>query len=479
MKPKTFATLLITAILLFGFVSPVSANPVLPSHLGPDNPDYPGSLEAVETARIFINSIKSTTNSIRDISMVMVDDHPWVAYYDETEKDLEVAHYLGGSSSTGNCGPNDSWQCDTVDSTGDVGQFSSIAHTPGSGLIFGSKIGITYYDATGPGNTYLKYTYHSCWLDLTVGIQCGWSAPIVLGYNANRSSLKYDPDGNEYVAMYYPVFNAVYIISPLYTSGTPCASLDFPWKCILVENMDGEDDDSYVSLDLNKDGHPYLAYYDPVNHLLRYAWEYPGGSCGGGSWSCKTIESGEDIGKGIQLHVAKSNPPSPSDKTTMAYYNATTGMLRLAQFVESGGDCGWGNNLQCFDIDEMGTGIADPNISMAASSDGVPYIGYVAWIGGFPGAISLRVAKPAFLGNCGPSWSIPPYLTFHTWQCSEIDSAGFLGGIVDPAIGVYSTGKYGLAYSSWFTLIGTPSMTTYSLDFASQREVTYIPLIAR
>jgi hypothetical protein len=43
----------------------------------------------------------------------------YVSYYDETNKDLHLAEYVG---SGGNCGTNLSWFCQTIDSGGDVGK---------------------------------------------------------------------------------------------------------------------------------------------------------------------------------------------------------------------------------------------------------------------------------------------------------------------------------------------------------------------
>ena len=63
---------------------------------------------------------------------------PYVSYYDTTNKDLKVAWYVGTG---GNCDANSAWRCRTVDSEGDVGQFSSIA-VSANGVI------VVYHDAS-------------------------------------------------------------------------------------------------------------------------------------------------------------------------------------------------------------------------------------------------------------------------------------------------------------------------------------------
>lgn len=63
-----------------------------------------------------------------------------VGYYNATDGDLRMAHFLGPGQGD-NCGPDDTWYCQTVDSQDDVGQYSSIAAAAGG-------VGIAYHDAT-------------------------------------------------------------------------------------------------------------------------------------------------------------------------------------------------------------------------------------------------------------------------------------------------------------------------------------------
>ena len=84
----------------------------------------------------------------------------WVSYYDAGSKDLRVAHQVGNG---GNCGPSNSWFCETVDSGGDVGQYSSIT-------VEGGNARIAYFDAS---NGYLKYAYLSAGTKLVHIIDIG------------------------------------------------------------------------------------------------------------------------------------------------------------------------------------------------------------------------------------------------------------------------------------------------------------------
>ncbi|MGD2146675.1 MAG: hypothetical protein PVH41_08280 [Anaerolineae bacterium] len=77
---------------------------------------------------------------------------PCTSYYDATSHDLRKVHHVGHG---GNCGPDNAWPCKTADSGGDVGKHSSIAIYPGWPSGAGPwGMGIAYHDAT---NGSLKY----------------------------------------------------------------------------------------------------------------------------------------------------------------------------------------------------------------------------------------------------------------------------------------------------------------------------------
>ncbi|MGD9148614.1 MAG: hypothetical protein PVI80_23830, partial [Anaerolineae bacterium] len=87
----------------------------------------------------------------------------YVSHYDATNGDLRMAHYMRGEPG-GNCGPGDSWYCQTVDSGNDVGQYSSIAAVAGG-------VNIAYHDATNGDLKWAEstdYPYHRTWRIRTV-----------------------------------------------------------------------------------------------------------------------------------------------------------------------------------------------------------------------------------------------------------------------------------------------------------------------
>lgn len=58
------------------------------------------------------------------IALLPLNDFLAISYYDATNQSLMVATPIAGH--LGNCGTSNNWACVTLDSSGDVGRFSSI-----------------------------------------------------------------------------------------------------------------------------------------------------------------------------------------------------------------------------------------------------------------------------------------------------------------------------------------------------------------
>lgn len=69
-------------------------------------------------------------------------NRPSIAYYDASAQHLKYASFI--DVGTGNCGPGNKWQCDTIDDIGNVGRFASLRIPK---HVYGSPF-IGYYDAT-------------------------------------------------------------------------------------------------------------------------------------------------------------------------------------------------------------------------------------------------------------------------------------------------------------------------------------------
>ncbi len=110
-------------------------------------------------------------------------ENPHISYYDETNGDLKYAYYVGAG---GNCGPSNTWQCDTVDSEGDVGTYTSLT------LDESGNPHISYYDDANGDLKYARWD-GSQWLIETVDST---------GYVGQYTSLALDGGGNPHISYY-------------------------------------------------------------------------------------------------------------------------------------------------------------------------------------------------------------------------------------------------------------------------------------
>jgi len=332
------------------------------------------------------------------------NDTTYISYYDATNKNLRLAMNRGFGSG-GNCGPNNSWLCQTIDSGGDVGMYSSIDVNPTTG-----GIGIAYYDAT---NGRLKYVYGE------ICPTCSWSVDVIdtpllfpTDNKGQYASLKYHSNGKPYIAYYFekPGVDALmlaYYVGSMGNCGVGSAA--GKWKCDTIQT--GEGVGQYASLVLDGAGNRHIAYYDAANGDLWYATSGSGINCGpgGNTWLCYPVSVANDVGKYASLYVDNGG------HFHIAYYDATTDELNYAVDVGSGGNCGILGSAQCETIDSMWTDSHPMGVSMAEDAAGYPIIAYQAKSG------SLNVAQPLTAlglsvggGNCGPE------NPFSTWYCQTI-----------------------------------------------------------
>ncbi|MGD2178913.1 MAG: hypothetical protein PVG71_13955 [Anaerolineae bacterium] len=341
-----------------------------------------------------------------------VNNTTYVSYYDATNKALRMATN-GGFGSAGNCGPNNSWRCQTVDSGADFGKYSSIAIKPASGGgIYYPEIGIAYYDAT---NGKLKYAYGA------ICPTCSWSKdtvdqPILFPTDntGQYTSLKYHSNGTPYIAYYFENTSGVDAlkVASFVDSGGNCGygTATGEWQCDTIQT--GEGVGQYASLALDGGGNRHIAYYDGGNGDLWYATSSSGANCGpgGNTWLCYPISSTADVGQYASLYV------DDGDHFHIAYHDATADTLQYAVDVGGGGNCGVLGSAQCDEIDSMMTGYHPLGVSMAEDAAGYPIIAYQSEFG------SLNVARPvAALGLSGGGGNCGPENPFSTWYCETIN----------------------------------------------------------
>lgn len=365
------------------------------------------------------------------------DNQPYISYYNATDHDLMLASpMLSGES---NCGGIYSyWWCRAVDgdglegrSTDDTGQYSSIAFWQDSGDENTWKLGISYYDATNHG---LKYAVWNCVLN-----HCEWIYYTIdwedsYYYVGMYTSLHFDSNGGPHIAYYG--LNNLGADDLWYTTyvadGTGNCPGSHYWECQVVDSGTGVG--KFASLDMRFDDTVYIAYYTEATGDLKYAYYGGIGNCGAGNaWICTTIDSVGNVG-GYTSIVA---PSYSGDIYRVAYYDLVNHQLKYAR---SGanlgfGNCGPSNSWQCHVVDDMSESLP-VGISMKLDADGYPIIAYQYKEHGNPQAYSqLRIARPypvyhdSDFGNCG---SIPPGYGVLYWRCT----------ILDPGDGYHDAGSF-------------------------------------
>jgi hypothetical protein len=454
MKVRSVFALMLSVMLL------LTAGPGLAFGAQPTGASYVDDMNADPVANAPWFNIEvdtpGDTGQHTSVAINQVTDTTYVSYYDYTNKTLRLAMNKGFG--IGNCGPNNSWLCQTVDTTYGVGQYSSIAVNPSNG-----EIGIAYYDAT---NRQLKYAHGE------ICPTCTWSKDIIdkpllpsviVGQYA---SLKYHSDGTPYIAYYFENtsnVDSLKVASYVGSGGVGCSgSVASMWKCDSIQT--GEGVGQFASLALDGAGNRHIAYYDGSNGDLWYATSSTGANCGPGmnTWLCYPVDSLNDVGKYASLYVDNGND------FHIAYYDATTDKLKYAFDKGSGGNCGVLGSAQCDTIDSMPPDIHPLGVSIAEDSAGYPIIAYQSVDGSLKAARPLpALGLPGGSGNCGPE------IPFSTWHCETIDPDNPWvpyrnGDFV--SIALHPSGLATIAYYGFIT------STQGNLNVSSQRFQIYLPV---
>ncbi|MGC9025290.1 MAG: PKD domain-containing protein, partial [Chloroflexia bacterium] len=217
---------------------------------------------------------------------------PYISYYDATYGDLKLARRVGTG---GNCGPNGSWRCETIDTTGDVGRYTSLA-LAGAGWAT-AKIAHTG-EGLGLGN-HLYYTWYN-------NVEENWVSTVVdtsLLYPWNGVSMALDAAKRPHIA-----YGNASALKYAYYDGAS-------WHIETVTS----DTQGYVSLALDPAGRVHIAYLGGISEPnLRYAWRDAGGV-----WHQEVVDSSPASGLYTSLSLS-------SDLPHIAYVEYDSGNLKYA-----------------------------------------------------------------------------------------------------------------------------------------------------
>jgi hypothetical protein len=266
-------------------------------------------------------------------SLAVVDGRPAIAYFDSTNL-IHDLKYVRANDATGSSWPTPL----TVDSTGDVGKYASLAVVDGFPAI-------AYYDDTP--NYDLKY------VRATNAAGSAWGTPVTVDSDGNvgqYASLAV-VDGRPAIAYYDDTNDDLKYVRAWDASGSS-------WPTPLIVKYPGVVG-QYASLAV-VDGRPAIAYYDDSpNNDLKYVRAF---NASGGSWGPAFTVDSDGLGY-ASLAVLQGRP-------AIAYYGGPDSDLKYVRASDAYGSS-WGTPVT---VDSAG------NVGQYASLavvDGRPAIAYL------------------------------------------------------------------------------------------------------
>ncbi len=303
----------------------------------------------------------NTITTIDNVGFVMqgpsitigIDGLPIIAYKDELNGDLKVAKCSTPTCASGTV-------ITTIDSTGNVGSYSSIA-IRADGLPV-----ISYFDGTTFSLKFAVCGNMSCSSGTTIRTLDS-SASV-----GQFTSLAVNTDGMPIVSYYDTTNQDLKVVK---CGSTSCSNL-LPFLTNLVNTVDstgnvGRD----TSLAIGIDGLPIIAYHDATNTDFKIA-KCGTASCASGN-TITTVDSAGIVGyNAVSLSIGSDGLP------VAAYYDATNQNLKVLKCGNNA--CSSGNAIAVVD----GPGSVGYYSSMTIGTDGLPIIAY--WENG---VADLKIAK--------------------------------------------------------------------------------------
>ncbi len=353
-----------------------------------------------------------------DVAILAGTGVPYVSYYDRSDADLWFARFVGVG---GNCGPNNTWSCQLVESTGDVGRFNSIAVRDAGSVVqviitylTGSSLGYSWGECSATGCAFTPYL-----------IQTGTTNVVSRGLH---TSVEFGSNGYPYIS--YQTLtntNSGYAMIATRTFGSGNCGIGAVaglWQCDTIMNAQGLG--AYTSVAIDDFGRPNVAFYDAdagrPYHAVRIG---SGGTCGpGNSWYCLSpYINTHDAGKSISAFIEPDGTPH------VAYVDDTTDEMVYASYVGSSGNCGFSSitlqfEWQCDVIDDEIGPVGDGRtVAIVGDAAGEPMIAYRDASDPI-GPPVLMFAQPYHVAPAGAVPNCGPIDLFYTWNCTMVDNAG-------------------------------------------------------
>ena len=312
------------------------------------------------------------------------NDHPHIAYFDNTNADLKYAWWNGSA-----------WNNETVDSAGYVGKYTSIA------LDSQDYPHVSYQAQIRVGGAAHYDLRHAWWNG------SAWNIETVDTYVSHDISMGLDSHDYPHIS-----YNDDVDVNLKYARWTGSAwNIETVDPLRLVGHMS--------SLALDSHDYPHIGYIDGANDDLKYAmWN-------GSAWNIETVDSIGRVGHDPSLAIDSGDFPH------ISYSSADSG-LKYAR---------WNGTAWTLEIVDSIDAVGD-STSIAVDSKGLPHIAYNTWSRNLKYATKARLLKPyvsldidpdTFNLNSKGRW-ITAYLTTENAKAEDIDpSSLLLNDIIPPA----------------------------------------------
>jgi PKD repeat protein len=290
---------------------------------------------AVLSGTVWLSETVDAAGSVGLFTSLALDANgrPHISYNDAGNGTLRYAYYVGIGGDCGVTHPG-AWNCQTVDDTDYVGQYTSLA------LDQAGHPHISYYDAT---NLDLKYAY----FDGT-----SWNIAIVDGTSdvGSHTSLALDSSGQSHISYYDgTVVNGDLKYAHQVQAGTGNCGQSNDWECTLIETAGLHG--LHTSIAVDGAGVLHISYFGQ-NSIRHAYWVGTGGNCASGTWFCESIlgiGNGADYGHTSLALNGAGNP-------CISYFDFFGDQLEYACLVGEDGDCGVTrpNQWKCEVVDDSG-----------------------------------------------------------------------------------------------------------------------------
>lgn len=372
----------------------------------------------------------------------------FVSYYDGVNGDLYLARSRG--LGPGNCGPANDWHCQLLDSTGDVGQYNSVA--VGAEGPWG-WVWVAYYDATNAALKVVFGEYYRPTGGFSFSVRTVDSGSPGGPYKGKHTAIALGPTGYPHIAYQYSNdfshINEAQLYAYQVAPGTGNCGKGGEagrWQCDVITSDEGVG--QYAAIDVEGYLRVTIAYFDgDRGHPLVATTTESTGNCGpSNTWLCRSVQNaGHVTGKFLSLYTEENGHPH------IAYYNETDETLEYATYVVSGGNCGFSSGSmqwewQCDWIDDMGASITSMGIAIEEDGSGSPVIAYQDATS-LIGPATLKLARPYAATDWNPTPNCGPIDLFYTWFCEQMDTGGaYLSEASEVSMDVSSGGYATVAY---------------------------------